>query len=385
MGVSTHLGGAERSLFDFLKFYRSQIADKNQMIVLLPKAEGPFIELLKQHDIPYEVLAFPDSLLKISRDNPLSALKALTWGARDLVNYVARLRRWLIAQQITVIHSTGLKCHLILTALSPQVSPQIYIHFRDIFESRTLNAYFNLFKRSKNIHWLAASSAIAKSLPSLSPSVLYDGFDESVFFPKKDGTWKKSLGLSDETPLLGIVGILTPWKGQKIFIEAAARIASRFPQAHFAVIGDRIYDTQADDGYADELHRRVREVGLTSRFHFTGFQKETSPIYNSLTWLVHASTQPEPFGRVVVESLLCKTPVIASRGGGVLEIVTDGVSGLLHTPGDVDDLTKTLEKALTLSSVEREKMAVSGYDFCKRSYSLKERCLELKQLLEKII
>ena len=96
--------------------------------------------------------------------------------------------------------------------------------------------------------------------------------------------------------------------------------------------------------------------------HFIPFQKDPSAVFTGLTALLHTSTLPEPFGRVIVEAMAAGTPVIAANDGGVPEIITDGVDGFLAPPGDVTAYLAALRKLLArapdarLSAAAREKV-----------------------------
>ena len=125
------------------------------------------------------------------------------------------------------------------------------------------------------------------------------------------------------------MGVLARWKGQLDFVRAAARLIAEGSQDHFVIVGDEIYDTSGESGFGAELRAQVKDLRLESKIHFTGFMADIPEVMNGLDILVHASTLPEPFGRVVIEGYACETPVIASRAGGILEIAEDGRSALL--------------------------------------------------------
>jgi glycosyltransferase involved in cell wall biosynthesis len=380
-GVSTHLGGAERSLLEFLLQYNRD-PERSDFFVLLPKADGPLIDALVQNKIAYHVLPLPEWILKLTRKKRFAGL-APTFATSEAFAYLRELKNLIAHHQVGTIHCTGIKCHIIACLLSPFIPARVIVHFRDILPP-ALARFFNLFRRKKQITWLAASKAIGASTPRISPQVVYDGFDESVFKPARTSFLKDHFQIPPGAPLFGLVGVVTRWKGQREFLLAAKQVADENPDCHFVVVGDQIYDTAGEEDFLLELKELRRELGLSSRFHFLGFQKNTVPIYNSLDWLVHASVQPEPFGRVLVEAMLCHTPVIASGAGGVLEIVEDGRTGLLHTPGDVNSLAQTMEKALLINEAEKQIWIQAAADFCRRSFSLGERYTELKQILEKI-
>lgn len=132
-------------------------------------------------------------------------------------------------------------------------------------------------------------------------------------------------------PRIGIVGRIMPKKGQKYFIQAAALIRERFSDTEFYVIGEA---TEAYRDYEEELRALSSSLGLGSSLKWTGYLPDPLGIMASLDVIVHAAIEPEPFGRVIMESLALGCPVIATRLGGPIEIIEDGVSGFLVSPED---------------------------------------------------
>ena len=143
--------------------------------------------------------------------------------------------------------------------------------------------------------------------------------------------------------VVGIVGRLQPWKGQEVFLRAAAQIARRHPEARFAVVGGAILGWEGD--YPQHLRRLAEELGIADLVHFAGHQDDVYPWFDAMDVVVHASFG-EPFGLVLVEAMALGKPLVATADGGPLEIVEDGVSGLLVPPGDDKALAGAVEQIL---------------------------------------
>ncbi len=86
------------------------------------------------------------------------------------------------------------------------------------------------------------------------------------------------------------------------------------------------------------------ELGIEKIVGFTGFVDDSAAALRALDIVVHASTQPEPFGLAIAEGMACGKPVVVSAAGGAIEIVTDGVDALTHSPGDASALTDCIGK-----------------------------------------
>lgn len=182
---------------------------------------------------------------------------------------------------------------------------------------------------------------------------------------------RAQLQVTDGEPLFGIVGRLTPWKGQDILLRVAAQWARSGRPGRFAIIGGAFNE---DAPFEVHLREYVQHHGLAARVHFVPFQPDIASAISSLDVLVHASTKPEPFGRVLIEAMALGVPVVAARGGGVPEIVTDGVDGILVQPGDVAGIVHALDR-LVANAETRIALASAGLRTVRERFSM-ERVFE---------
>lgn len=147
----------------------------------------------------------------------------------------------------------------------------------------------------------------------------------------------------DGGPIVGIVGRLQPWKGQEVFLRAAAQVLATRRDVRFAVIGGAILGWEGS--YPDELERLGAELGISERVTFAGHQADPVPWQDALDVVVHASER-EPFGLVIVEAMALGKAVVATAGGGPEEIIEDGRSGLIVPHGDPVALAAAIECVL---------------------------------------
>jgi glycosyltransferase involved in cell wall biosynthesis len=148
-----------------------------------------------------------------------------------------------------------------------------------------------------------------------------------------------------------MVGRIASWKGQHVFLAA---FAEAFPDggAEAVIVGSALFGEEA---YEKELGRLVNDLGIVSGVRFSGFSDDVWEELSKLDVLVHASTVPEPFGQVVLEGMAAGLPVVAARAGGPAELITDGIDGLLFTPGQSDELATTL-RVLAEDPLRRQKL-----------------------------
>jgi glycosyltransferase involved in cell wall biosynthesis len=173
--------------------------------------------------------------------------------------------------------------------------------------------------------------------------------------------FNEKMAVSVNTPMIGILGVLTRWKGQLEFLKMAKELIRRGSDAMFVVIGGEIYDTGADRGYGLELKIEAERLGIVNRIYFTGFEADPARMINGLDVLVHASIKPEPFGRVILEAMACGVPVAASAAGGVLEFVKNDATGRLFSPGNTVEMADAVE-VLTKNAVIRDALIKRARD-----------------------
>jgi len=124
-------------------------------------------------------------------------------------------------------------------------------------------------------------------------------------------------------PIVGFVGVLHPIKGIEHFIEAIPSILKENPGARFVIVGG-----EKEEGFRNTLEKMVRSYAIDDRVHFAGHSTNIPAVMASLDVLVVPSLD-EPFGYINIEAGASGVPVVASRVGGIPEIIVDGVTGYL--------------------------------------------------------
>ncbi|MFC6010654.1 glycosyltransferase family 4 protein [Nocardia lasii] len=149
-----------------------------------------------------------------------------------------------------------------------------------------------------------------------------------------------------------VVGRLSPWKGQDVFLRAIAALDQR--PARVVLVGGTFF---GEEPYRAELEKLAAELGVAAEF--TGHVDDPSEYLNTADILVHCSVLPEPFGQVVVEGMAAGCAVIAATPGGPAEIIETGVHGLLVPGGDTAALTTALDTLLH-DPATRVRLATAG-------------------------
>jgi glycosyltransferase involved in cell wall biosynthesis len=173
--------------------------------------------------------------------------------------------------------------------------------------------------------------------------------------------------------LVGVFGRLAEWKGQHVLLEAVVRL----PDVHVCVVGDALFGEQL---YAKTLQDRAARPDLAKRVSFLGFRRDIPALMKCMDIVVHTSIVAEPLGRVILEGMLARKPVIATRAGGAAEIVEDRENGLLVTPGSVTELFNAIELLCNDRKLSQE-LALAGRIRAQSAYSMETMADRVKQVL----
>jgi glycosyltransferase involved in cell wall biosynthesis len=217
---------------------------------------------------------------------------------------------------------------------------------------------------------IANSRTSAKYISAWLPSGLLDVVPNGIDFSQFPGRAEHPPG---EPTVVAMVGSLNSrTKKHALFIEAASKINTKLG-VEFRVYGHNPQkgDRSNTDGYVEGLHDLVRRNGLGSRFKWMGHFSDPARIMSEIDILVHPADN-ESFGRVVVEAMAAGLPVVGVRGGGVQEIVQDGISGFLSKPDDPVELAMHVERLVTDPPL-RATLGENGRQRAMSEYSL-ESC-----------
>lgn len=160
-------------------------------------------------------------------------------------------------------------------------------------------------------------------------------------------------GASPDTTVIGLVGRIDPAKGQATFIQAAAGLSKRMPDAKlkFVIVGEETLG--ATSNYLTELKEMVRQFRLEDRVIFAGFQQNIPEIMQAFDIFVMPSRQ-EAFGLVSIEAMAMECPIVISSGGSAHEIVGEEEFGLTMRPEDAFDLTSKLKHLIEREDKRRD-------------------------------
>ena len=371
------LGGAELSLLDVIRSYPG----KKRAVLF---EDGPFAEALRFSQIETHVCPLGKRASAVRKQ---AGLVSKVSAVGDLLDHRRRLKQLL--RGCDVVYTNTAKA-LVAGALANLGSGRKLIyHLRDMinashFSSHNRRLLVTLANRCAS-RVIANSAATADAFVAAggrqsAVEVVYNGFDLMPFDAARAASDESRITLRREldTPLdarvVAVVGRLAAWKGQHVAVDALAQMES----VHLWIVGDALFGE--DDEYRDLLQRLVNEKSLHSRVHFLGQRTDVLDILQAVDVVAHCSTAPEPFGRVLVEGMLSRRPLVASRAGGALEIVSHGETGLLAEPGNADDLAVQIRRLF-----EESGLAARLVDQAERSaaerFGLPEIATQINQII----
>jgi L-malate glycosyltransferase len=207
-------------------------------------------------------------------------------------------------------------------------------------------------------------------------AVLYNGLDIEGWDAELAGnptTLREELGIQPAQPLIGLVGRLDPIKGQLTFLRAAALVARIRPDALFLLVGLARPASRFARfaSYYREILAQIRSPALRGRVLYTGWRNRMAPVMASLDILAQPSTR-ETFGRTLIEAMASRKPVVASRVGGMPEVVADQETGLLVPKEDPPSLAAAMIALLEDPARARE-MGEAGRRRVEQLFSLERR------------
>lgn len=302
-------------------------------LVVVPR-EGPLTEKLRAAGV--RVVIVPMAQLRSTRD-PLYQLAYVARFWPSVIRLAMLFRR----ERAAIVHSNSLYSLQGAWAAFVARVPHVW-HIREIPDvPAPLRRVLLSMAVRLSTRVVAMTDAVAAMFDDRQGrrgntiTVIPDGIDLTLFQPGRDGARiRRDLDIPPGAPVAGFVARLDPWKGADVFVRAAAAASRQRPDAHFIVCGGELPGYEA---HAAGLRSLAASLGLNGQMHFTGWTyrlDDIPDVMSAIDVLVHTSVRPEPFGLVLVEAMATGKPVIASRQGGVPEVVDDGATGILAGAGD---------------------------------------------------
>jgi glycosyltransferase involved in cell wall biosynthesis len=352
------IGGAEMVLLDVLAALRAGRPGARSLVLL--GDDGPLRGAVEALGVACDVVPMPGGVARLGDAGARGAARALALAARGLgatagaLAYRSRLARRLRDERPDLVHANGMKMHLLAAWAAPRGVPVVW-HLHDYLGSRPAMARLLRLSARPGVEAVAVSQSVADdaraTLGGRVPiRAIHNAVDLDRFHPGPgDGpALDRAAGLAEApagTVRVGLVATFANWKGHELFLDAAARVPAD-ALARFSVVGGPIYRTAGSQVAIEDLKARANRLGIGDRAGFTGHWDDPAEALRALDVVVHASTRPEPFGRVIVEGMSCGRAVIAMAEGGAAELFVDGEDALGCPPRDPAALAAAMHRLI---------------------------------------
>src|SRR6185312_3865791 len=259
---------------------------------------------------------------------------------KSLVAVTLHLREMAKRAYPDIVHANSIRAGLVATIATWRLPMPVIWHLHDELPTHPLSSVIRLLAlMSSRARFLAVSHAVAKNFRgAVKPlekriRVILNAIDESCFQPDSHTRTLKrvELGVENSECVVGIVGQITPRKGQLELLRAFANVLKELPKAVLLIVGAPLFNRDQD--YAEQLVEAARRLGIDGRVRMLGARSDVSSLIQAFDLLI-INSSVEPFGLVAVEAMACGTPVIATRTGGLAEIIEHERTAWLIPPRD---------------------------------------------------
>jgi glycosyltransferase involved in cell wall biosynthesis len=211
--------------------------------------------------------------------------------------------------------------------------------------------------------------------------IIRNGVDLTRFNQPTDGdAIRRDLGLPAGTPLVVVVSRLARLKGLEQLIDASAVLKARHNDARFLIVGET---APSQRSYLDELKKRAVEQGVGDRVLFTGLRSDVPALLAAADVSVMPSLS-EALSNVLLESMAAGAPTVATRVGGTPEALTDGETGLLVPPGQVQPLAAAISRLLDDSALAAH-LGRAARQFVRQHLSVQRMVSATEQLYSELL
>jgi glycosyltransferase involved in cell wall biosynthesis len=372
-----YMGGAQRVLLDLIHGLR---ANDCQVVVAL-NGQGEFRDELIGQGVRVEWL--PLGPYRSGRKSAADFLRFTfhtLYSARLLSNYVKR-------HSSTLIYANGPRAFIACALAGRKTHRQVIWHLHNVFQSGLELRLIGRFGQMAD-HIVACCNAAVDPLIRHNPSlkskthVIYNGIPSWLAPPSFPG--EKVIKEKSSPPhglVFGILGRITPAKGQKIFLDAASLILREFPDTRFLIVGSPAPGDPIDQAYWQNLLQQARDPKLVKCVRFETHQKNVSGVYALLDVVVVASTMVEGCSMTILEAMASNLPVIAPASGGPLEMLRHEETGILVKCMDHEKLAAAMKK-LICNPTRRSAIALAAQEEAHQRFSQKLFLEEMMKLLQ---
>ncbi len=337
------------------KYLRELVSllDPTRYCVTVVAAEkGPFIEQVRAEEarvlirrawrFPWAESLMPRTALVFAY--PLYGLASLA----QLLCVVPGIAWWLRRERIQLVHlNNEILSHLPLLCAARLVGCRVVCHLHgwrlftrtERWAARYVDTFVCVTEAGARFHRDQLGGSNVLTIPN---GLRLNGQLADLTVKRIDQ--RRQLELCNEQIAVALLGRLVPWKGHVVYLQALAQAMRLNPHIVGLVVGN---DPTPSQQHLIQLKQVSASLGIASRVKFLPWQEDVWSLYAAADVVVHASVQPEPFGLVILEAMAAGRPVVATKAGGVVDLVVENVTGVLVPPSDASALASAIVRLST--------------------------------------
>lgn len=321
------MGGAEHLLLMLMSGIQDSVTP-----ILVTAEDGPFVAETDKKGIATTVISLPplySTSWIFARRRILNPL-AIAWNLISLGLASRRLAQFLEQQSVDLVQTNSVFAHLYGGIAARKLRLPCLWYFQDLVDTTRMGGlvvmFWRIVARALRARVVCVSRAVCQALMLGDRGVvIYTGKRRHVRV-KSQPNVRSMLGLPQDCLLVGYVGRIGYVKGVDLLLEAAEEVAKKNARIHFVICGSSLF---GEDGYMMELVRQVNNTpNLEGRWHWLGYVQNVEDLLSQLDMIVLPSRR-EALPLILLEAGLASRPVVATKVGGVPEIVVHGRTGIL--------------------------------------------------------
>jgi len=329
---SSDLYGSDRSLLRTIR-----ALDKNEYtpFVCLPY-QGPLVDELRKEGV--ETFIFDLGIIRRKLFTPVGVFQFVYGFTIALIKVLSIIRN----RKIDFLHSNT--AAVLVGGVAAKLSGKKHLwHVREIIVNPVIvRKGISFFLHHFGTTVIGVSNSVIDNLVIDQPLiknhsiVIHNGLEIDKY---KNGNRKKirdEFFIPDDETLVGMIGRVSHWKGQDLFLDVATEVCKRTKNITFIAIGSPFREQENE---MTKFRASVAQRGLDKKFIIEEFRSDVKDLLAGFDIFILPSTLPDPFPTTVLEAMATGKPIIANAHGGVVQMVEDGQSGFLISPNNINAMT----------------------------------------------
>jgi glycosyltransferase involved in cell wall biosynthesis len=381
------MAGAEHNMIRLI----GKLDQKRWRVIVVAPAEGELPEACRRHGIEVRIVQRPrmlSSSIRLSTKWRMPNPVACAWDVAVILRGSRKLARVLAELRPDLVVTKGLFAHIYGALAARSAGVPCLWHVEDWVSERWWGLFRRCFARLARrlpTRIVGCADTIARQMPEdirHKVGVIYNGIDTQSFQPGMDGTAaRRELNIPEGALVIGHVGRMTPWKGQRYLLEAFARLAADIPAAQLLFIGSALFE---GDAFQRSLEKRTKMLGLQDRVHFLGYRHDVRPLLATMDVFAIPSIEKETGPLSLLEAMAAGLPVVGFDIPGVRMFAAEDGHGRLVPVEDIDALSQTLAQVLRDADLRR-RLARGARERVEEAFSFDRHAAQFEQLFLDVI